>query len=116
MIFDWELRSRVWRGMHAWQQLAYRRILVGATVELLDGDTTVQEGTRHAVLHAELGVEGALGLRSVRVLEATAMGPHIDTLDVLGGGFVLAREAKRRVERRMRAPAAGILLDRDARL
>src|SRR5262245_24560631 len=48
------------------------------------------------------------------MLEPSRVRPHVHSLDIVGRWLVLARERERRVQRGMRAPAAGILLDRDA--
>ena len=116
VVVGGKLVGGVRRDADARQQSLHRRVLVGIAFKVFDHDLAVGHRAGEAVLQAELGVEFALRFGAVGVLEAPRVGPGFDALDLIRLQIVLAREREHRIQRRMRAAAAGILLDRDARL
>ena len=69
--------------MHAREQAADRRVAVAVALEMPDHHLAVGKRARQAVLHAELGIEGALRVGPVGMFEPALVGPRIDALDLL---------------------------------
>ena len=102
--------------MDPWQQSADRGVAETVALEMLQRDAPIEQRAREAVLHAELGIEFAVRIGPVGVRQSPWMGPRVDTLHHRRGQFVFAYQRQHRIHRRMRTAAAGILLDRNARL
>src|SRR5438132_3176301 len=102
--------------MDARQQRGDARVAVAVVLEVRNTDSPVKQRPRKHVLQAELGVECTLRSRPVGVLQPARMNPGIDPLDVLRLDTSPSDDLEHRVDGRMRAAAARILLDPDTGL
>ena len=101
--------------LDARQQGLHARVGVRLPLKVRQTDMAVQQGARQYILKAELGVQRAAGLRPVGVLQAALMNPGFNALNHVCGQGVLSHQRQHGVNRRVRAAAAGVLLDGDAR-
>src|SRR5437773_5065398 len=103
--------------MDAGQQAGDARVAVAVVLEVRNTDSPVKQRPRKHVLQAELGVERTLRSRPVGVLQPARMNPGIDSLDVLRlDASPPGDDLEHRIDGRMRAAAARILLDPDTGL
>src|SRR5882762_7054716 len=111
VILARELRLVVRRDMDARQERGDARVVVAAVLEVTDAHGLVDQRPRKHVLQAELGVDRAAWSRPVSVPQPARVNPPIYPLDVLRRDAPPGDDVEHRVDRRMRAAAAGILLD-----
>src|SRR5438445_13549326 len=103
--------------MDARQQRGDARVVVAVVLEVRNTDGPVSQRPRKHVLQAELCVERTLRSRPVGVLQPARVNPGIDPLDLLRlDASPPGDDLEHRVDGRMRAAAARILLDPDTGL
>ena len=116
MVVRRELRIGVNVRLDLRQHGPQRRILVRVALKVLELHRAVHERTRDAVLDAKLRVERRQRVGTVGVIQAALVRPRFDARNVIGFEIMLAHQHQHGVDRRMRAAAARVLLDGDARL
>src|SRR6266850_6458245 len=101
--------------MEARQQRGDARVVPAVVLEVRNTHGPIKQRSRKDVLQAELRVECTIRSRPVGVLQPARMNPGIDPLDLLRLDTSPGDDLEHRVDGRMRAAAAGILLDSDTR-
>jgi len=96
-------------------QVEYLFVAVAVAFEMPDYHLAFGERAREAILDAEFGIEGALRIGRL-VCSRRRLWVHESMRSTCSGlRSCSAHQHQHRVNRRMRAAAARILLDRDAR-
>src|SRR5258708_27987686 len=99
--------------MDARQKTGDARVAVAVVLEVRNAHRLVHQRPRKYVLQAELRIERTSRSGAVGVLQPARMDPPIDPLDLLRLDTPPGDDLEHRVDGRMRAAAAGILLDPD---
>ena len=81
---------------------------------MLDDDLAIEQRARQAVLETKLGIQRALGVGAIGVLESPLVDPRLEACDLGRLQIVRAQQQQQGVAGRVGAAAAGLLLDGDA--
>ena len=102
--------------MHLCHHSARGRIAYCGIGKILQPQETVHQRARQHILDAELAVEAALGIGPIGMREPPRMRPRLDFDDVGRVQAVSLAQVEHRIGGGMRAAAAGMALERDARV